>query len=58
MAAIRCCHHCVSPERYPGCHAECEKYLIEKLADEKAKEEYRKKNIANTYLPKTNGTMR
>lgn len=27
--AIKCCHKCVAPERYPGCHAVCPKYIAE-----------------------------
>ena len=33
MNYFECCHHCVPPKRYPGCHGKCKTYL-------KRKEEY------------------
>ena len=32
------CNGCVPPERHPGCHAKCEKYLKEKAAYDALKE--------------------
>ena len=36
---IRCCMGCVPPERHPGCHGTCEKYLAEKASHDKRKAE-------------------
>lgn len=36
---IHCCNGCVQPERHPGCHGTCEKYLTEKAAHDKQKAE-------------------
>lgn len=47
---IKCCKDCVPPQRYPGCHAKCNKYL-----EEKAKWEEEKKLIkANKAVMLTN----
>lgn len=35
MGAITCCIECVPPERHPGCHSECERYLKEKEEHDK-----------------------
>ncbi len=37
---IECCHYCVAPKRYPGCHGKCPEYLAEKAAYEKRKMAY------------------
>lgn len=36
MAIFKSCHHC--KERYPGCHAKCNKYLKEKADWEEVKQ--------------------
>lgn len=36
---IKCCKDCVPPQRYPGCHAKCSKYLEEKAKWEEWKKE-------------------
>lgn len=47
---IKCCKDCVPPQRFPGCHAKCSKYL-----EEKAKWEEEKKLIkANKTIALTN----
>lgn len=47
---IKCCKDCVPPQRFPGCHAKCSKYL-----EEKAKWEEEKKLIkANKAIALTN----
>ena len=40
---IKCCRYCVPPERHPGCHGNCKKYLDEKEEWEREKEAERKK---------------
>ena len=35
--AIKCCKDCVTPTRYPGCHAKCEQYKAEKAKWEESK---------------------
>ena len=35
MMAIKCCMPCKPPERYPGCHDHCSKYIEEKAQHEK-----------------------
>lgn len=35
--AIKCCKDCVPPTRYPGCHAKCEQYKVEKAEWEEEK---------------------
>lgn len=36
---IHSCMGCVPPERHPGCHGTCEKYLADKAAHDKRKAE-------------------
>lgn len=36
--AITCCKNCVPPQRHPGCHGTCKRYLKEKAEYEKQKE--------------------
>ena len=38
---ITCCYQC--PDRFPGCHGSCEKYIQQKAEFDKAKAEVRKK---------------
>lgn len=47
--AIKCCHGCMTPKRYHGCHAHCPEYLKEKeMHDaEKAKEYLKRHTISN-----------
>ena len=37
--AISCCHGCMAPKRYPGCHDVCPDYLKEKAAHDALREE-------------------
>ena len=39
-ASIECCHYCVAPKRYPGCHGKCPEYLKEKAENEERKAAY------------------
>lgn len=41
--AIFSCKGCVPPQRYPGCHSHCSRYLEEKAKYDALKEEDRKK---------------
>ena len=43
MAMFSCCKGCVPPDREPGCHAKCPKYLEEKARYEELKEADRKR---------------
>ena len=36
--AIKCCHGCVAPKRYPGCHGRCPEYIEEKTEHDKERE--------------------
>lgn len=47
--AISCCHGCMAPKRYPGCHDHCPDYLKEKAEYEaRAEADYkRRKTIQN-----------
>lgn len=38
---ITCCKDC--PDRYPGCHGKCEKYIKERSDYDAKRSEYRKK---------------
>lgn len=38
---IDCCYNC--PDRFPGCHGSCEKYIQQKRELEEAKAEARKR---------------
>lgn len=38
---ITCCYQC--PDRFPGCHGSCEKYIQQKADFDKVKAEARKK---------------
>ena len=42
---IDCCHHC--PDRVPGCHGSCEKYLTQKAELEETKAETQKRYYTN-----------
>lgn len=39
--SIKCCKDCVPPQRYPGCHEHCQKYLEEKRLYEIQKQKER-----------------
>lgn len=41
--AIWCCNGCVAPERYPGCHSHCPKYIEEKKIHDAQREAERLK---------------
>lgn len=43
---IKCCEHCVPPDRHAGCHSVCEKYVEEKAKWDKQKEEIDKKRMS------------
>ena len=44
--AISCCRYCVAPERHPGCHDHCSKYIAEKAKhDADMAEQYRRRRI-------------
>ena len=44
--AITCCHYCVAPKRYPGCHDHCPEYQEQKAEnDAKREAEYKKNEI-------------
>lgn len=43
--AIKCCHGCMAPKRYPGCHDHCPDYAKEK-AEDTAKKEAEQKRCA------------
>ena len=48
MGRINCCHFCVAPKRYPGCHDHCPEYAEEKAEDEKLKAvEAERRRISN-----------
>ena len=47
--AIKCCKDCVSPTRYPGCHAKCEQYKAEKAKWEEEKAKARKDQAYTIY---------
>ena len=36
--AIKCCYGCVAPDRYPGCHSQCAKYIEAKAKHDALKE--------------------
>ena len=39
QSTIECCHYCVAPKRYPGCHDHCPEY-------QKQKAEYEARKVA------------
>ena len=45
MKKITCCHGCVAPKRYPGCHDHCPDYnearILEIIAEEAFKQQKR-----------------
>ena len=44
--AIKCCHGCMAPKRYPGCHGTCPEYLKEKAEyDAKMAEDYKRRKL-------------
>jgi hypothetical protein len=49
------CKGCVPPDRYPGCHGKCEKYLNEKSAyDALKKAEDEKKRVRDGLVDQRN----
>ena len=42
--------NCVAPERYPGCHATCKKYLDERAELDRCKGEARKEREVTIYF--------
>ena len=48
--AIKCCHGCIAPKRYPGCHDHCPTYAAEKAEDVAQKEAYQKKHALDTAI--------
>ncbi|MBR5199224.1 MAG: hypothetical protein IKW20_05285 [Bacteroidales bacterium] len=49
-STIKCCHHCVAPKRYPGCHDHCPEYLKEKAEYEALKAAYNGNAYVNAGL--------
>ena len=47
---VRACKGCVPPDRYPGCHGQCQKYLEEKAEYDRLKEIDYQKRHANGLL--------
>lgn len=45
MGLFECCHGCVAPKRYPGCHDRCKEYLEQKALNDARKEAQFKKTI-------------
>lgn len=45
--AIECCHYCVAPKRYPGCHDHCHEYIEQKAKHDAEKAEIDKKRAVN-----------
>lgn len=44
MGFFECCHYCVAPKRYPGCHSTCPDYIKQKAEWDALKEARRKAN--------------
>jgi hypothetical protein len=42
------CKGCVPPQRYPGCHSKCPKYLEEKAKHDALKAEYDRKRAIDS----------
>lgn len=49
---IKCCKGCVPPNRYPGCHDECEKYKEEKAKAFEVKTRAYKERVNDNALNK------
>lgn len=47
MGLINCCHYCVAPKRYPGCHDHCPEYAEEKAENDRLRELDAKKRYIN-----------
>lgn len=57
--AIKCCHGCIAPKRYPGCHNHCPEYLEEKKKHEAEKaEEYLKRNTISNLISQRGDAVR
>ena len=41
---FECCQPCKPPDRYPGCHDHCKKYIEQKAINDAQNEAIRKKN--------------
>jgi hypothetical protein len=56
-AFITCCKDC--PDRFPGCHGSCEKYITQKAEHDKRAAEYRKAHsVSSVDYQKFDGIMR
>jgi hypothetical protein len=48
---ISSCKDCVPPERHPGCHSKCEKYLQQKAAHDALREaDYKRRRTRNNLI--------
>ena len=47
-AVITCCKDCT--DRYPGCHAKCEKYISQRAEYDRIKAEHKKKAMISNGL--------
>lgn len=58
--AIKCCHPCKPPKRYPGCHDHCPEYAKERAQHDKDTAAYKKKlrTEAGITSQKINGVVR
>ena len=52
MGVIKCCKGCVPPNRYLGCHSECEQYKAEKQQIELQQIERNKQRTNDSALNK------
>ena len=57
---IKCCHFCVAPKRYPGCHGTCPEYLKERAEYDKRKDARDKKDaiLKGIYEERTGKVIR
>lgn len=55
MGVFECCHYCVPPKRYPGCHGKCPDYEAAKEKNDRSKAaEAEERKISNgLYMQKS-----
>lgn len=49
MNFFECCHHCVSPKRYPGCSGKCPEYAESRAQFEEHKAKKNAKDSIDIY---------
>jgi len=50
MRFFECCHYCVAPKRYPGCHSTCSDYIKQKKLWDANQEAIRQDTLSRSLM--------